>query len=119
MKQKESKNSPEFAPELANNLQEPKKLHRFTKGISGNPRGREKGSRNKLGEHYLAALHADFEKHGVKVIERVREDCPDVYLKLVSQLIPKDVNLNVSASESFVEILKFMNGQGGSSDAVH
>ena len=31
--------------------------------------GRPKGSRNKLGEAFLEAMHADFEQHGVEVIK--------------------------------------------------
>jgi len=56
----------------------------------GNP-GRPKGSRNKLGEHLIAALCADFAEHGVGVIERVREDDPAVYLRIVAQIVPQTV----------------------------
>jgi hypothetical protein len=45
------------------------------------------GSRNKLGE--------DFAKHGPAVIEKVRTDKPDAYLKIVASLLLKDINLNV------------------------
>jgi hypothetical protein len=61
--------------------------HRFK---PGNP-GRPKGSRNKLGEHFIAALCADFEEHGASVIERVREDDPAVYLRVVAQIVPQTV----------------------------
>jgi hypothetical protein len=61
--------------------------HRFK---PGNP-GRPKGSRNKLGEHFIAALCVDFEEHGASVIERVREDDPAVYLRVVAQIVPQTV----------------------------
>jgi hypothetical protein len=61
--------------------------HRFK---PGNP-GRPKGSRNKLGEHFIAALCADFEEHGVSVIECVREDDPAVYLRVIAQVVPQTV----------------------------
>jgi hypothetical protein len=64
-------------------------------GQSGNPYGRPKGSRNKLGEEFIQALAADFEEHGVAVIRQVRETRPEVYLKVVAALLPKDVNLSV------------------------
>jgi hypothetical protein len=41
------------------------------------------------------SLAEDFEKHGAAVIEKVRTDRPADYLKIVSALLPKDVNLNV------------------------
>ena len=37
----------------------------------------------------------DFAKHGPAVIEKVRIDKPSDYLKIISGLLPKDVNLNV------------------------
>ena len=58
----------------------------------GNP-GRPKGSRNKLGEHFIAALCADFEAHGARVIERVREDEPGVYLRVIARVVPPSMLL--------------------------
>ena len=45
---------------------------------------------------FIAALAEDFEKHGVEVIERVRIDKPEAYIKVIASLLPKDLNLNVS-----------------------
>jgi hypothetical protein len=39
-----------------------------------------------------------FERHGVKIIDRVRIDKPEAYLKVIVSLLPKDLNLNVSKS---------------------
>src|SRR5215510_13753645 len=61
----------------------------------GNP-GRPKGSRNKLGEDFLQALAEDFARHGAEVIERVRIEKPEAYIKVVASLLPKDLNLNVN-----------------------
>ena len=58
----------------------------------GNP-GRPKGSRNKLGEHFIAALCADFEAHGARVIERVREEEPSVYLRVIARVVPPSMLL--------------------------
>jgi hypothetical protein len=66
--------------------------HQFKPGNPGRPRG----SRNKLGEAFIAALAEDFEKHGVEVIERVRIEKPDAYIKVIASLLPKDLNLNVN-----------------------
>jgi hypothetical protein len=62
---------------------------------AGNP-GRPKGSRNKLGEAFIEALHEDFNEHGVAAIQVVRAEKPDQYLKVIASLLPKDINLNVT-----------------------
>jgi hypothetical protein len=53
--------------------------------------GRPKGSRNKLGEHFIAALCADFEAHGSDAIGRVRDEDPAVYVRIVAQIAPQAV----------------------------
>ncbi len=65
---------------------------RDTQFKKGNP-GRPKGSKNKITQAYLDAITEDFYKHGKQVIETVRVKQPDVYLRLVAQLVPKDVVL--------------------------
>jgi hypothetical protein len=65
--------------------------------------GRPKGSRNKLGEDFIQALAADFERHGAETIERVRVQSPAAYLKVVASLLPKDVNLNVNNLDSLTD----------------
>lgn len=71
--------------------------HLFKPGQSGNPNGRVKGSRNKLGEAFVTALANDFEVNGVKVIETVRTERPHEYLKVVASLLPKQIEIKESA----------------------
>jgi hypothetical protein len=59
----------------------------------GNP-GRPKGSRNKLGEAFIADLFATWQKRGLSAIERVIDEKPEAYLKVIASLLPKHVNLN-------------------------
>ena len=77
----------------------PPLAHRFKPGNPGRPRG----SRNKLGEAFIAALAEDFEKHGVQVIERVRIEKPEAYIKVIASLLPKDLNLNVTKLDDLTD----------------
>lgn len=69
----------------------------FKPGQSGNPKGRPVGARNKLGEDFIEAMHADFKTHGKAAIETVRTEKPDQYLKVIASIVPKDLNVNVNS----------------------
>jgi len=56
-----------------------------------------------LGEAFIAALAEDFEKHGVEVIERVRIEKPEAYIKVIASLLPKDLNLNVTKLDDLTD----------------
>lgn len=64
-----------------------------------NKGGRPKGSRHKLGEEFIKAMHDDWCEHGSQVIETVRLNKPEQYLKVVASILPKDINLNVNEYE--------------------
>src|SRR5262245_24189505 len=59
-------------------------------GVSGNPAGRLRGSRNKLSEAVICALLRDFSKHGEKAIAKVRRTQPAAYLKILALLVPRE-----------------------------
>ena len=63
----------------------------------GHGAGRPKGSRNKLGERFICALHDDFAVHGVGVIKRLREEEPGVYVRVIAALLPKQVEVDATA----------------------
>ena len=76
----------------------------FKPGQSGNPKGRPKGARNRLGTQFLEALEADFNQFGPQAVALVRERKPDIYIRVVAGLLPKEANINVEANEAFVEL---------------
>ena len=61
----------------------------FKPGQSGNPAGRPKGSRNALAEDFLRDVLEDWQANGISALAAVRADKPDVYLKVIADLLPK------------------------------
>jgi hypothetical protein len=72
-------------------------------GQSGNPNGRPKGSRNKLGEAFLEDMLADWEANGPAAIRVVRETKPDAYLKVVASILPRDLNVNFNQTDHMTD----------------
>lgn len=77
--------------------------NKWQPGQTGNPAGRPKGSRNKLGEVFIQAMHDDFAEHGASVIEKVRIEKPDQYLKVVASILPQQLNVRVSEFDELTE----------------
>ena len=74
----------------------PKEDTWFKKGHAGGP-GRPAGSKNKLSEDFLQALAESFEKHGKTAIAHVVKNSPGEYLRIISNLVPKEMMVEVSA----------------------
>lgn len=62
----------------------------------GNP-GRPKGSRNKLGEAFIEALHDDFQEHGVTAITSMRGADPGGYVRVIASLLPKEFKIETTS----------------------
>jgi hypothetical protein len=58
---------------------------RYQKGMPGGP-GRPVGSRNRLSEHFLADLQADWQQHGNEILPIIREKYPDLYFRSMVNL---------------------------------
>lgn len=71
----------------------PPKAHQFK---PGNP-GRPKGSRNKLGEAFVEALHDDFQAEGVAAIQNMRANDPGGYVRVIASLLPKEFKIETTS----------------------
>jgi hypothetical protein len=72
-------------------------------GQSGNPAGRQRGSRNKMSENFLRDLHATWERHGALALERCAIDDPSGFVRTVASLLPRQIDMNVG-----VDALQFV-----------
>ena len=77
----------------------PKEDTQFKPGNPGGP-GRPLGSKNRLSEYFLFELADHFEEHGREAIERVFEDRPGEYLRIIASLIPKELILEQTQEET-------------------
>ena len=68
----------------------------FQPGKPGGP-GRPRGSRNKLAEAFLDALHRDFKEHGVEAIAAARAESPLGYVRIVASLLPQKMEVEAAA----------------------
>lgn len=70
-------------------------------GQSGNPKGRPKGSRNKLSEAFVSDLYQLWQEGGVALMRAAAMKSPVAMVQVVASLVPKDFNLKHEAGPSF------------------
>ena len=65
--------------------------------------GRPRGSRNLLGEKFIADLHDEWEVSGAQALKRVVEMDPVAFVKVVAQILPHKIDTTI---EVHSELLK-------------
>ena len=88
----------------------PKQLTPWLPGQSGNPAGRPRGSRNRLGEAFVDDLFADWKENGPQVIVAVRKADPSTYLRVVASILPKELSVTKATLDdvSDDELLEYL-----------
>jgi hypothetical protein len=71
----------------------PKQLvpYQWPKGVSGNPKGRAPGSKQKLGEDFVGDLLEHWQENGAAAIAGVFATDKVAYLNVIARVIPKEV----------------------------
>jgi hypothetical protein len=73
----------------------------FVQGYKGG--GRPKGSRNKLGEKFIADAYADWCKHGIEALQRMRANDPSGYVRVIAGILPDKLEVDVKHQIAKVE----------------
>ena len=70
---------------------------RWVPGASGNTAGRPVGTRNRFSEKFVNDVAAVWDEHGASVLEQMVRNEPARFAELCGRLIPKDVQVSLSA----------------------
>ena len=70
---------------------------RFLSGCKPGP-GRGVGSRNRLQDQFILDIADLWKRRGAECLERIADTDPATVVRVISQLLPKTVDLNLSSS---------------------
>ncbi len=92
-------------------------------GADNPGRAKQKGARDRLSAAFLKTLADDFDAHGKTVVEKVRNNDPSNYLRIMAAVIPKELEVThpldgVPDGElvELIDALRAMLGRAGNGD---
>jgi Family of unknown function (DUF5681) len=68
----------------------------YKPGQSGNPAGRPKGSRNKLGEAFIEDVYNTWKDRGKEVLDWMCENDPTAFARIVAGILPQKMEADVN-----------------------
>jgi hypothetical protein len=71
----------------------------FQQGSTGNLKGRPKGSRNKLGEAFIADMYDAWSRRGMEAIEKTIDEKPDAFIRSVGAILPQQMEIKTMEGE--------------------
>ncbi len=75
----------------------------FERGRSGNPGGRAKGARNRLGEAFLDDVRALWATDGPAVLREARAERPMDFARMVAGLLPKELLVRTAPEDEMTD----------------
>lgn len=90
-------NTPKETPKRRGNPQN--LMPAWQPGVTPNPKGRPKGSRNKLGEDFLSDMLTVWKEVGEDCIRRTAKEHPEKLVSIMAGILPKELNVNTNPVE--------------------
>lgn len=84
---------------MTENTDKKQKPWLFKPGESGNPDGRPKGSRNKLGEAFIQDVYAKWQESGAEALNAMIASDPGAFVRVVAGILPKELVVKDELSE--------------------
>jgi hypothetical protein len=80
-----AKTDPSYSPKRING--------KFAPGVSGNPGGSPARARERLNVETIREMQLAFKRGGRKAIDKVMKNKPDIFLKLLVLLVPREMKI--------------------------